>query len=80
MPFRRISLQLMTGFSIFGEEMVCLEIVLKTKYIFLALGMWECSSVVEHSTADRDVAGSIPLVLLFMIVCYMSKNFRHLKD
>ena len=29
-----------------------LEIVLKTKYIFLALGMWECSSVVEHSTAD----------------------------
>ena len=37
--------------------MVCLEIVLKTKYIFLALGMWECSSVVEHSTADQEVGG-----------------------
>ena len=55
MLFRRISLQLMTGFCIFGEKMVCLEIVLKTKYIFLALSMWECSSEVEHSTADREV-------------------------
>ena len=54
----------MTFFCIFWEEMVCLEIVLKTKYILLALGMWECSSVVEHSVADRDVAGSIPLASL----------------
>ena len=40
MLFRRNSLQFMTGFWIFGEEMVCLEIVLKIMYIFLAVGMW----------------------------------------
>ena len=45
MLFRRISLQLMTGFCIFGEEIVCFEIVLKTKYIFLMLGKWDFSSV-----------------------------------
>ena len=77
MLFRRISLQFMTGFSISGEEMVCLEIVLKTKYIFLALGMWECNAVVEHSTADQEVGGSIPF---FIILSYMSKDFRRLKD
>ena len=60
--------------------MVCLEIVLKTKYIFLALGMWECSSVVGHSTADREVGGSIPLAPFFTIVGYLSKDFRYLKD
>ena len=60
--------------------MVCLEIVLKTKYIFLVLGMWECSSVVEHSTADREFGGSIPLPPFFNIVGYLSKDFRHLKD
>ena len=59
---------------------VCLEIVLKTKYIFLALGMWECSSMVEHSTADREVCGSIPLAPFFITVDYLSKDFRHLKD
>ena len=32
--------------------MVYLEIALETKYIFIALGMWGCSSVLEHSTAD----------------------------
>ena len=41
--------------------MVYLEIVLENMYIFIALGMWECSSVVEHLTADREVGGSIPL-------------------
>ena len=60
--------------------MVCLEIVPKTKYIFLALGKWECSSVVEYSTADRDVGGSIPLNPFFIIVGYLSKHFRRLKD
>ena len=60
--------------------MVCLEIVLKTKYIFLALGMWECSSEVEHSTADREVGGSVPLAPFFIIVGYLSKDFRYLKD
>ena len=60
--------------------MSCLEIVLKTKCIFLALGMWECSSEVEHSTADREVGGSIPLAPFFIIVGYLSKDFRHLKD
>ena len=59
--------------------MVCLEIVLKTKYIFLALGMWKCSSVVEHSTADREVGGSIPLAPFFIIVRYLSKDFKCLK-
>ena len=60
--------------------MVCLAIVLKTKYIILALGMGECSSEVEHSTADREVGGSIPLAPFFIIVGYLSKDFRHLKD
>ena len=60
--------------------MVCLKIFLKTKYIFVALGIWECSSVVEHSTADREVYGSIPLAPFFIIVGYLSKDFRHLKD
>ena len=60
--------------------MVCLEIVLKTKYIFLALGMWECSPVVEHSIADREVGGSIPLAPFFIIVGFLSKDFTSLKD
>ena len=47
---------------------------------FVALGIWECSSVVEHSTADREVCGSIPLAPFFIIVGYLSKDFRHLKD
>ena len=58
----------MTEFCIFGEEMFFLEIVLKTKYLCIRLAMWECSSVVEHSTADREVGGSIPLAPFFIIV------------
>ena len=58
--------------------MVFLEIVLKTKYIFLALGMWECSSGVEHSTTDREVGGSVPLAPFFIIIGYLSKDFRRL--
>ena len=54
MLFRRVSLYFMTGFCVY------LEVVLESKYIFIALGMWECSSVVEHSTADREVGCSIP--------------------
>ena len=60
--------------------MVCLKIVLKTKYMFLALGMWQCGSEVEHSPADREVGGSIPLAPFSIIVGYLSKDFRHLKD
>ena len=55
--------------------MVYLEIALETKYIFIALGMWECSSVVEHSTADREVGGSIPLAPFSIIMGYLSKDF-----
>ena len=65
----------MTGFCIFGEEMFFLEIVLKTKYLCIALGMWESSSVVEHSTADREVGGSIPLANFSIIMGYLSKDF-----
>ena len=60
--------------------MVCLEIVLKTKYIFLGLLMWECSSVVEHSTVDREVSGSTLLAHFFIILGYLSNHFRCLKD
>ena len=60
--------------------MVYLEIVLETKFIFTALGMWECSSVVKHSTADREVGGSIPLAPCSIIMGYLSKRFRRLKD
>ena len=76
MLFRCISLKFMTGFRIFLEELFFLEIFFKTKYIFLALGMWECSSVVEHSTADeRSVHGSISLAPLSFILGYLSKDF-----
>ena len=44
------------------------------------VGMWECSSVVKISTTDREVGGSIPLAPFFIIVGYLSKDFRHLKD
>ena len=36
--------------------------------------------MVEHSTADREVGGSIPLAPFFIIWGYLSKDFRHLKD
>ena len=51
----------------------------QTKYIFLALGVWECSSVVEHSTVDREISGTIPLAPFFIIVGYLLKDFRCLK-
>ena len=60
--------------------MVCLEIFLKTKYIFFMLGMWECSSVVEHLSADREVGSSIPLAPFFILLGYLSKDFRYFKD
>ena len=47
----------------------------QTKYIFLALVMWECSSVVEHSSVDREVSGTIPLAPFFIIVGYLLKDF-----
>ena len=59
--------------------MVYLEIVLETKYIFIALGMWECSSVVDHSTADREVGGSIPLAPFSIIMVTFRKTFDVLK-
>ena len=58
----------MTGFCIFGEEMFFLEIDLKTKYLSIAFGMSKCSSMAEHSTADRELGGSIPLAPFFIIV------------
>ena len=51
----------------------------QTKYIFTALGMWECSSLVEHSNVDREVSGTIPLAPFFIIVGYLYKDFRCLK-
>ena len=48
--------------------MVYLKIVLETKYIFFTLGMLECNSVVEHSTAYREVGGLIPLAPCFIIM------------
>ena len=39
----------------------------QTKYIFLALDIWECSSMVEHSTVDREVSGTVPLAPFFII-------------
>ena len=74
-------------FVVFYDRLLCfggvkafLEIVLETKYIFIALGIWECSSVVGHSTAYREVGGSIPLALFFIIIGYLWKRFRRLKD
>ena len=58
--------------------MVCLEIVLNQVYL-LSVGMWECSSVVQHSTVDREVSGTIPLAPFFIIVGYLLKDFRCLK-
>ena len=36
--------------------------------------------MVEHSTADREVGGSIPLAPFFITICYLSKDVRRLKD
>ena len=58
----------MTGFCIFKEEMFFLEIILKTKYLCIALGLRDCTSVVEQSTAVREVCGSITLASFFIIV------------
>ena len=66
----------MTRFCIFWEEMFFLEIVLKTKYLCIALGMWEFSSVVEHSTADREVGGSILLASFCIIMVTCRKLFE----
>ena len=60
--------------------MLYLEIVLKTKYIFFTLGMCECSSVVEQSTAGSEVGGSIPLAPFFITIGYLSKDVRHSKE
>ena len=34
--------------------------------------------MVEHSTADQEVGGSIPLAPFFIIIGYLSKDFRRL--
>ena len=65
----------MTGFCILGEKLFFFEIFLKIKYRWIALGMWECSSVVEHTTSDREVGGSIPLAPFFIIVCLLVERF-----
>ena len=36
--------------------------------------------MVEHSTADREVGGYIPLARFFITICYLSKDVRRLKD
>ena len=36
--------------------------------------------MVKHSTVDREVGGSIPLAPFFIIIGYLSKDFRRLKD
>ena len=55
--------------------MVYLEIDLENKYIFIAFGMLECSSVIEHSTADREVGGLIPLASCCIIMVTCRKTF-----
>ena len=35
--------------------------------------------MVEHSTVDREVSGSIPLAPFFITARYLSKDFRCLK-
>ena len=60
--------------------MFLFEIFLKTKYRCIALGLWECSLVVEHSTADREVGGSIPLASFSIIMGYLLKDFSCFKD
>ena len=58
----------------FWGQMAYLEIFLEAKYVFISLGMWECSSVIEHLTADREVGGSIPLAPFCVIMGYLSKD------
>ena len=36
--------------------------------------------MVEHSTADLEVGGSIPLAPFFITICYLTKDVRRLKD
>ena len=39
------------------------------------VGMWECSSVVEHSTVDRKVGGTIPFAPFCIIMVTCQKTF-----
>ena len=75
MLFRRISLYFMTGFCVFWGKWFTWRLFSKPNNIFIALGMWDCSSVVEHSAADREVGGSIPLDPFSIIMGYLSKDF-----
>ena len=50
------------------------------KVYVLSVERGECNSLVKHSGADRDVGGSIPLAPFFIIIGYLSKDFRRLKD
>ena len=71
----------MMGFCILGKKWFAWILLSKSrKYIFLALGMGESNSLVKHSTADREVGGSIALASFFIIIVYLSKDFRRLKD
>ena len=36
--------------------------------------------MVERYTADEEICGSIPLAPFFIIVGYLSKDFRSLKE
>ena len=65
----------MTSFCNFVKKINYLPNVLKTKYIFFPAGMLECSSVVEHSTVDREVGGSIPLAPFCIIIVTCRKTF-----
>ena len=45
------------------------------KYKINVVVFWERSSVVEHSTADREVGGSIPLALFLRILGRVKQPF-----
>ena len=53
----------------------------KNQVYLLGVGhICKCSLVVNLSTEGREVGGSIPLAPFLIIVGYLSKDFRRLKD
>ena len=58
----------------FGRKNCSLTDCSQNKVYLLSGGHVECSSVVEHSTADREVGGSIPLAPFSIIMGYLSKD------
>ena len=75
MLFGRISLYFMTGFCVFGVNGLLRDGSRNQFYLDSVGHVGLKLSILEHSTADREVGGSIPLAPCSIIMGYLSKGF-----